>query len=91
VNFDAVLDELVEVGYLSLPIEGVAAGVQPGKAVLYRRWPGREIVLPCSAPTRARPAQRLLTASNKIRSVSTSEASLGPPRWVVALVRSPRV
>jgi hypothetical protein len=49
VNFDGVLDELVEVGYLSLQIEGVAAGVQPGKAVLYRRWPGREIVLPCPA------------------------------------------
>ena len=43
---------LVEAGYLSLPIEGVAASAQPGEAVLYRRWPGRDIVLSCSAPTR---------------------------------------
>jgi hypothetical protein len=52
VNFDAVLDELVEVGYLSLPIEGVAASAQPGKRCYIDGGPGVRSCFPCSAPTR---------------------------------------
>ncbi|PRX97753.1 TetR/AcrR family transcriptional regulator [Allonocardiopsis opalescens] len=38
---DAVLDELAEVGYARLTIEGVAARARTGRGVLYRRWPNR--------------------------------------------------
>ncbi|WP_170026599.1 TetR/AcrR family transcriptional regulator [Actinomadura oligospora] len=39
---NAALDQLAEVGYLRLTMEGVAAAAQTGKAALYRRWPGKE-------------------------------------------------
>jgi AcrR family transcriptional regulator len=35
---DAVLEELVEVGYLSFTIESVASRAHTGKASIYRRW-----------------------------------------------------
>jgi AcrR family transcriptional regulator len=35
---DAVLEELVEVGYLSFTIESVASRARTGKASIYRRW-----------------------------------------------------
>jgi AcrR family transcriptional regulator len=42
---DAILaaawDELAEVGYADLTMEGVAARARTSKAVLYRRWPNR--------------------------------------------------
>jgi len=42
----ATLDELAEVGYARLTIEGVAARVRTGRTVLYRRWRGRaELVM----------------------------------------------
>jgi AcrR family transcriptional regulator len=40
--FDAVLDQLQEVGYVGLTMEGVAACAHTGKAALYRRWPRKE-------------------------------------------------
>ncbi|GAA5188437.1 TetR/AcrR family transcriptional regulator [Rugosimonospora acidiphila] len=42
----ATWDELAEVGYARLTMEGVAARAGTGKQVLYRRWPNRvELVL----------------------------------------------
>ncbi|MNW44562.1 Bacterial regulatory protein, tetR family [compost metagenome] len=38
----AAWDELMEVGFHSLTIEGVAARAQTSKPVIYRRWPNRE-------------------------------------------------
>ncbi|WOX12622.1 TetR/AcrR family transcriptional regulator [Streptomyces sp. N50] len=38
---DAVWEELAEVGYARLTMEGVAARARTGKQVLYRRWPNR--------------------------------------------------
>jgi len=44
--FQAVLDELAEVGYARLTMEGVAERARAGKASLYRRWPTRiELVM----------------------------------------------
>lgn len=44
--FQAVLDELAEVGYARLTMEGVAQRARAGKASLYRRWPTRiELVM----------------------------------------------
>jgi AcrR family transcriptional regulator len=40
--FDAVLDQLREVGYAGLTMEGVATRARTGKAALYRRWPSKE-------------------------------------------------
>ncbi|MEU9479611.1 TetR/AcrR family transcriptional regulator [Streptomyces sp. NPDC048191] len=39
---DAALEQLSEVGWKGLTMEGVAAGAQTGKAAVYRRWPSKE-------------------------------------------------
>jgi AcrR family transcriptional regulator len=39
--FQATLDELAEVGYANLTMEGVARRAKASKASLYRRWPSR--------------------------------------------------
>lgn len=39
--FDAVWEELNDVGYAALTISGVAARARTSKPVLYRRWPSR--------------------------------------------------
>lgn len=38
----AAWDELMEIGFHHLTIEGVAARAQTSKPVIYRRWPNRE-------------------------------------------------
>jgi AcrR family transcriptional regulator len=38
---EAAWDELTEVGYAALTMEGVAARAKTSRAVLYRRWPNR--------------------------------------------------
>ena len=38
---EAAWDELTEVGYPALTMEGVAARAKTSRAVLYRRWPNR--------------------------------------------------
>jgi AcrR family transcriptional regulator len=44
--FQAVLDELAEVGYARLTMERVAERARAGKASIYRRWPSRvELVM----------------------------------------------
>ncbi|MER7007665.1 TetR family transcriptional regulator [Dactylosporangium sp. NPDC000555] len=43
--FDAVIDQLGEVGYGRLSMEGVAAAAQTGKAALYRRWDSKEALV----------------------------------------------
>lgn len=46
----ATIEELAEVGYARLTMEGVALRAQTGKAALYRRWPGRaELVVDACA------------------------------------------
>jgi AcrR family transcriptional regulator len=39
---EAALEQLGEVGWKGLTMEGVAAGAQTGKAAVYRRWPCKE-------------------------------------------------
>ncbi|MCA6091923.1 TetR/AcrR family transcriptional regulator [Streptomyces sp. SCA3-4] len=40
--FEAVVGQLYEHGYQGVTMEGVAAAAQTGKAVLYRRWAGKD-------------------------------------------------
>ncbi len=40
--FNAVVDQLLAVGYAGLTMEGIAACARTGKAALYRRWPCKE-------------------------------------------------
>ncbi|MDN5727285.1 MAG: TetR family transcriptional regulator [Propionibacteriales bacterium] len=40
--FEAVFDQLGQVGYARLSMEGVAAAAETGKAALYRRWDSKE-------------------------------------------------
>lgn len=39
---EAVLDELADVGYGKLSMDGVARRARAGKAALYRRWPAKQ-------------------------------------------------
>lgn len=39
---EAVLDELADVGYGKLSMDGVARRARAGKAALYRRWPSKQ-------------------------------------------------
>ena len=41
VVLDATLDQLAEVGYGALTIEGVARSANVGKATIYRHWEGK--------------------------------------------------
>jgi AcrR family transcriptional regulator len=40
--FEAVFEQIREVGYTRMTMEGVAHAAQTGKAALYRRWPSKE-------------------------------------------------
>jgi AcrR family transcriptional regulator len=42
---DATLDQLREVGYSGLTMEGVAAAAGTGKAALYHRWPNKDALV----------------------------------------------
>lgn len=55
---DAVLDELADVGFGRLTMDGVARRARAGKAALYRRWPSKQemvldVVAALSVPTAA--------------------------------------
>ncbi|XUL91145.1 TetR/AcrR family transcriptional regulator [Streptomyces galilaeus] len=49
---DAVWEELAEVGYARLTMEGVAARAKTGKQVLYRRWRNRAELVKAALPHR---------------------------------------
>ncbi|WP_427919968.1 TetR/AcrR family transcriptional regulator [Streptomyces sp. cg40] len=49
---DAVWEELAEVGYSRLTMEGVAARARTGKQVLYRRWANRAELVKAALPHR---------------------------------------
>ena len=49
---DAVWEELAEVGYARLTMEGVAARARTGKQVLYRRWANRAELVKAALPHR---------------------------------------
>lgn len=46
--YAAVLDELAEVGYQAMTIEGVAKRAHTGKAAIYRRWADKVELVSCT-------------------------------------------
>lgn len=40
--YDAVFEQLADVGYHRLTMEGIATAARTGKAALYRRWPSKD-------------------------------------------------
>lgn len=67
--YDATLDELADVGYAGLTMEGIAARAHTGKAALYRRWATKRALVqdalryalpPLPEPRQGRPARENL-------------------------------
>jgi AcrR family transcriptional regulator len=68
---DAILaaawDELDEVGYADLTMEGVAARASTSKAVLYRRWPNRAQLMIAAMRQRVTPLSADLPRTGELR------------------------
>jgi AcrR family transcriptional regulator len=68
---DAILaaawDELAEVGYAHLTMEGVAARARTGKAVLYRRWPNRARLMIAAMRQRVTPLSADIPSTGELR------------------------
>lgn len=64
--FQAVWDQLLEVGYARLTMEGVAVRARTSKPVLYRRWPNLAALV-LEALTRDRPERRHLPDTGDLR------------------------
>ncbi|WP_079161276.1 TetR/AcrR family transcriptional regulator [Streptomyces fodineus] len=79
---DAALEQLGEVGWKGLTMEGIAAGAQTGKAAVYRRWPSKEDLvadalaagLPrvAAAPDLGSVREDLLTLCRQVRQIMYS-------------------
>ena len=69
---DAILaaawDELSEVGYADLTMEGVAARARTSKAVLYRRWPNRARLVVAAMRRRVVPLSADVPDTGELRS-----------------------
>jgi AcrR family transcriptional regulator len=68
---DAILaaawDELAEVGYAELTMEGVAARAGTSKAVLYRRWPNRARLMIAAMRQRVTPLSAEVPDTGELR------------------------
>ncbi|HEX2317245.1 MAG TPA: TetR/AcrR family transcriptional regulator [Thermomonospora sp.] len=83
--FEAVFDQIREVGYARLTMEGVAVAAQTGKAALYRRWNGKDELVrdallhalpdPAAVPVRGTVREDLLELLRCLR--ATVEATQG--------------
>ncbi|MEU0004674.1 TetR/AcrR family transcriptional regulator [Streptomyces sp. NPDC006314] len=83
---NAALEQLGEVGWKGLTMEGVAAGAQTGKAAVYRRWPSKEDLvadaleagLPRAetAPDHGSVREDLLTLCRQVRQILYSAAGI---------------
>jgi AcrR family transcriptional regulator len=98
---EAVLDELGDVGYGNMTIEGVAARAGVGKSTIYRHWPGKfelveeafatlkvPLVIPAQGTIRDRVVE-VLTQVAEVVNDSTYSACM--PALIEAAERDPRV
>lgn len=64
---DAAWDELTEVGYAQVTMEGVAARARTGKQVLYRRWSNRVTLVHAAVRQHLRPISADLPDTGSLR------------------------
>jgi TetR/AcrR family transcriptional regulator, regulator of autoinduction and epiphytic fitness len=101
VILEAVLDELGEVGYGTLAIEGVATRARVGKSTIYRHWPSklelvedafRTLKAPVTVPSEGTLRSRLIAVIEQVaRVVEQSTYSACMPALIDAAERDPNV
>jgi TetR/AcrR family transcriptional regulator, regulator of autoinduction and epiphytic fitness len=101
VILEAVLDELGEVGYGTLTIEGVATRARVGKSTIYRHWPSklelvedafRTLKAPVTVPSEGTLRSRLIAVIEQVaRVVEQSTYSACMPALIDAAERDPNV
>lgn len=57
--YQAVFDQMAEVGYAGFSMDGVATAARTGKAPLYRRWPDKDALLLAALSDRLPDASRI--------------------------------
>ncbi len=65
----AVLDELADVGYGKLSMDGVARRARAGKAALYRRWPTKQDMVLDAVASISLPVRETLTSGDLVTDV----------------------
>lgn len=83
--FDAVVDELAELGYAAFTIESVAARAHTGKACIYRRWPTKQDLVIAAFCAKAGEAFDLVGTSLNART-TTRDALVQVGQRICALV-----
>jgi TetR/AcrR family transcriptional regulator of autoinduction and epiphytic fitness len=101
VILEAVLDELGEVGYGAMTIEGVAARAGVGKSTIYRHWPGklelvedafRTLKVPVVVPEGGSFRERVIDVVGQVACiVESSTYSTCMPALIEAAERDPNV
>jgi AcrR family transcriptional regulator len=80
----AVLDELADVGYGKLSMDGVARRARAGKAALYRRWPTKQDMVLDAVASISLPVRETLSSGDLVTDVVDIIRSvdnwLGEPR-----------
>jgi AcrR family transcriptional regulator len=84
--YDAVVDELAEIGYAALTIESVAARAHTGKASIYRRWPTKQELVVAAFCEKAGEAFDLVGTS-MTATTTTRDALVHVGRRICGLVR----
>ena len=101
VILEATLDELGEVGYGAMTIEGVAARAGVGKSTIYRHWPGklelvedafRTLKAPIEVPEEGSLRDRVVSVIEQVAClVEESTYSACMPALIDAAERDPKV
>jgi AcrR family transcriptional regulator len=82
--YDAVVDELAELGYAAFTIESVAARAHTGKASIYRRWPTKQDLVVAAFCAKAGEAFDLVGTS-LTSSITTRDALVHVGQRICAL------
>ena len=83
--YDAVVDELAQIGYAAFTIESVATRAHTGKASIYRRWPTKQDLVVAAFCAKAGEAFDLVGATTA--ATTTRDALVHVGRRICALVR----